>query len=98
LHLNGWISRSVGRHNNSPESHSLSCLQGLAIGHDQVGLVILLVRQSDFVLDGLRAAGNIGLRFVSGVMMVADEKGDANSSSSRSANTNSNRLTGAVAS
>jgi len=32
------------------------------------------------------------------VMMVADEKGDANSSSSRSANTNSNRLTGAVAS
>jgi hypothetical protein len=91
------ISRTVGSHYNSLEGDSLACLQGFAVVHDRVGLVVLLIGQVDSVLDGLGAAGNISLRFIGGLMMmVPHEKGDANSSSGRNANSNSNRLTGAV--
>jgi hypothetical protein len=61
-------------------------------------LVVLLAGQADSVLNGLCAAGDISLGIVLSVTVMADKKDNSNRGSCGSANTNPNRLAGAVSS
>src|SRR5438477_8075997 len=91
------ISGTIGSHQNPLKPDSLACFEQSAVGHDRVGLIVLFIGQVHATLYGLSTPCDISLGFLSSViMMMSHEKSDANSSSSRSANTNSNRLTGPI--